>query len=80
MQAGEIQGHIDFEAQRQAHLVLACDSFDLLHVFDAINHERNTRTRRGCLCHGSDIQLVPGGIPDQQIIEALQGQVDSLAG
>ena len=72
MQTGEIHRHIDFEAQWQAYLVLACDSFDLLHVFDTIDHQRNTRARRCCLRHGSDILLVPGRIPDQQLVEALR--------
>src|SRR5450759_2114207 len=49
-------------------------------MFYAVNHQRDVRPIRCCARNGSNIMLVPGGIPNQQVLETLRGQVNGLKG
>src|SRR6266699_4023901 len=78
VKAGQVHRHVDFETEWQADPVTLCYSFNPLYVFGAIDHEYNIGSRGGCSGYGSDVVLVPGRVADEQVIEALSGEVDGL--
>src|SRR5260221_420698 len=80
MQTGQIHRHINFETQGQAHAVTQGYRLYLLHVFEAIDHQRDVCACCHCPRDGGDVLLVPGGIADEQVIESLRGQVGCFLG
>ncbi len=78
MQPRHSQRHIDLQAERQPHVVLACDRLGLLDMRDAIHHQRDARAIRRRPRHRRQIVGMPGGIADEQVVESLACQPGRL--
>src|SRR5450631_2790036 len=79
MQAGNVQRHIDLQADGQAYTLTLRQGFNTLNMLNAINHQSDTRALTCCLRNRGDILLIPDGIADQEVSKAFSSQVESLA-
>src|SRR5450755_571445 len=79
VQAGQVHRHIDLQAERELGSLALGNTFDTLYMLNAIHHQRHGRP---CCSHLSDrdeVLIVPGGIADQEIVEALRGEEGCFA-
>src|SRR5258708_29861529 len=49
-------------------------------MFGAIDHQRDAGSGSSCPGYSCNIVLVPGGVADEQVIEALRGEIGRFLG